>query len=39
MNARRFLAGTWTIYRTGGPLHLVFSDLWSGLKWMLRGWQ
>lgn len=39
MNARRFLSGTWTIYRTGGTLPDVARDLWAGFKWMLRGWR
>jgi hypothetical protein len=39
MNTRKFLAGTWTIWRTGGGIRLVLADLWAGVRWALKGWR
>lgn len=39
MNARRFLVGTWSIWRTGGSLCDVAADLAAGIRWALRGWR
>jgi hypothetical protein len=30
---RRYLAGTWTIWRTGGGVRLVVADLRAGVHW------
>lgn len=39
MNTRRFLAGTLTIWRTGGGHRLVLVDLWAGVRWALMRWR